>query len=277
MIARPELLALSQILTTPLPPIEWDCEPLIPHRRRVVVFGEFGALKSWILLDIALHLAAGLPWLGCPVPTARRVLFVDEEMAEEDLRRRVSLLAHGLEPRPNLAHLAFCAYSRIGLTFDGFGARSLLAHLATAHFDPEVIIVESFVRALVGEENSSTDVREFWRNVEPLLRAGKTVIVSHHTTKPDLLAPRPLRQRARGSGEILAGCDVGWGIQIISEGTISELQCVKTRSSRTPQAIRVQVVDGLGCVRLVRATAHQQEEDEPNEKQFKHLDELTPT
>ena len=253
MLLNPPLLTLHEILHTPLPPVEWDCEPIIPHRRRIVVFGEFGALKSWILLDLSLHLALGIPWLSHPVPRPRRVLYIDEEMAEEDLRRRLHLLATGLtncHPGVTVDTANFRAYSRVGVTFDQGGAAQLLAHLARAHFDPEVIMVEALIRVFRGNENFSVDVAAFWRHVEPLIRAGATVIVSHHMGKPNVEHPRPVRNRSRGSGEILAGSDVGWAIEEVTPGSVSQLTCVKTRSSRTPDPFQIRVADVAGGVQL---------------------------
>src|SRR5262245_18882979 len=90
------LLSFAQIITEPIPPVDWLVEPLMAQGNRVVVYGEFGSYKSWTLLDLALHLAGGRPWLGrFPVPSPRRVLYVDEEMAQPELRRRIQQLARG--------------------------------------------------------------------------------------------------------------------------------------------------------------------------------------
>ena len=269
MLPNPPLLTLRDILLTPLPPVEWDCEPIIPHHRRVVMFGEFGALKSWILLHLGLHLAKGASWLGTfPVTTPRNVLYIDEEMAEEDLRRRVKLLCSGMQASPDEFPADFRAFSRVGVTFDALGAYRLMAHLKRHAYEPSVVIVESLVRVLVGSENLSWDVAAFWRNVEPILRGGSTIIVSHHMGKVSPDAPEPkLRGRARGSTEILAGCDVGWGVEIVEEGSVSRLTCVKTRASRTPQGFRVTVTGTEDQVLLAvvdRGQPRQHHEDQAN-------------
>jgi hypothetical protein len=55
------MISFSSIIQDPLPPIEWDVESLIPHATRTVVFGEYGSMKSWVLLHLALHMA-GRAW-----------------------------------------------------------------------------------------------------------------------------------------------------------------------------------------------------------------------
>src|SRR5262245_38420959 len=90
------LISFREIMTAPLLPINWLIEALIAVGDRIVVYGEFGALKSWVLLHLALHLAAGRPWLGkFGVPRPHSVLYIDEEMNERTLRRRIKRLGRG--------------------------------------------------------------------------------------------------------------------------------------------------------------------------------------
>lgn len=262
MLLNPHLLTLKEILESPLPPVEWDCQPIIPHQRRVIIFGEFGALKSWVLLHLGLHLASGQLWLGkFAIPFPRSVLYIDEEMAEEDLRRRIKQLAGGMESGDS--PIEFRAYSRVGITFDRAGARRLQLCLKRESYQPTVIIVESLIRVLEGSENFAWDVAAFWRNVEPILAGGSTLIVSHHMSKSDPSQegpPRPLRLRARGSSEIIAGSDVAWAVEIVKEGESSKLSCVKTRSSATPKPFTLRIRESARSVTLEIATSPSQKQ-----------------
>jgi hypothetical protein len=83
----------------------------------------------------------------------------------------------------------------------------LLADLVQSGFDPEVVIVETFRRVLVGDENTAKDVAEFWRAVEPITRAGKTLIVSHHMKKPQSRSRGAVRHRASGSTDVMSAAD----------------------------------------------------------------------
>jgi RecA-family ATPase len=88
------LISFERVMADDAPPVAWLVDPLIADGDRVVVYGEFGAMKSWLLLDLSLHLAAGHPWLGkFPIPVAKRVLFIDEEMNERTLRRGITSCA----------------------------------------------------------------------------------------------------------------------------------------------------------------------------------------
>ena len=81
-------------------------------------------------------------------------------------------------------------------------AAKLLDELHCRGLDPDVIIIETFRRVLVGGENEADRVAEFWRQVEPLQRAGKTVIISHHMKKPSNFGSQ-VRYQASGSTDII--------------------------------------------------------------------------
>src|SRR2546426_12257466 len=98
MTALP-LVSFEEIMGEPLPPIEWLVEALIAEGDRVVLYGEFGSFKSWALPSLALHIAAGRPWLGkFPIPHAKSVLYIAEELHQRTLKRRRQRLAHRAGP-----------------------------------------------------------------------------------------------------------------------------------------------------------------------------------
>lgn len=156
------LLSLDKIMREPLPPVEWDVEPLVVRGDRVLLYAEWGAFKTWIALDLALSLAAGRSWLGqFEVPAPRRVLYVDEEMKESTLRRRIRRLGAGLGYEAGAADVPFRVLSRQGVRLDGVGARTLLEALTEAKFLPQVIVFDTYRRVAGGEENEASDVAAF--------------------------------------------------------------------------------------------------------------------
>jgi len=205
MASKLPLISLETILAEPLPPPSWLVEPLISNGSRVVVYGEWGSYKSWGLLDLGLSISARTAWLEkFPIPSTRRVLYVDEEMSERVLRRRIKRLASGMEAT---SPATFRALSRQGIRLTATGATKLLASLQESDFDPEVIIVETLRRVFVGNENEAKDVAEFWRVADVILKAGKTLIVSHHMKKPSANGGNDVKHRASGSTDILGGAD----------------------------------------------------------------------
>jgi energy-coupling factor transporter ATP-binding protein EcfA2 len=238
------LISFTTIMNEPLPPILWDVEPLIAQGDKVLVYGRSGSLKSWLLLHLGLHLAAGCPWFekfGIGQP--RRVLYIDEEMNERTLRRRVKRL--GLGAGFKSCPLPFQAVSHIGLRFNEKGADALLHALETSQFDPDVVIIEALRRVLEGNENEAKDVSAFWHNVEPIVEAGKTLIISHHMRKGSHRSHADSFELASGSTDLLAGVDVGLAIKRGLQDAIS-IEPVKSREVREHEAFMVSLVDEGG-------------------------------
>lgn len=240
MIATRPLITSGDLLTHDLPPLVWDVEPLISRGDRVVVFGEFGSFKSWILLHLAWHLAAGVQWLETfTIREPRRVLYVDEEMNERTLRRRGKRLAQGagISGSPPVAFL-----SRAGVRFDAYGAGALLSYLNEHKFTPDVVVVEALRRVLIGDENEAKDVAQFWRNLEPISRSGTTVIISHHMTKPPQQGQRAARYRASGSTDILAGSDASFSVERMTTDT-ARITGIKARDDVELRPFAVTLAD----------------------------------
>src|SRR6185369_1874356 len=65
-------------------------------------------------------------------------------------------------------------------------------------------------RVFEGDEISAREVGGFWRDVEPIVTKGATLIISHHMRKSGKrknYAPGQTRDRISGSTDLLAGVD----------------------------------------------------------------------
>lgn len=204
-MALKNLLPIGRIMTEPIAKIEWEVEGWITRGDRVMMYGEFGAGKSYLAHAMALSLAAGKPWMGrypCP---KRRVLFLDEEMAEQETRRRMKRLGLGIG-LDGSESLTIASHSLDGAGLDQGRLMTLRRHLQ--EFPADVIFVDSFRRIMIGDENKAQDVSAFWRSIEPVWdRGNRTIIVLHHMNKPPAENVREERHRASGSTDILAGVD----------------------------------------------------------------------
>ncbi len=238
-----KLFTLNAVITEPLPPIEWDVEGLIAHGNRIVVYGEFGCGKSWMLLDLAIHLALGKSWLDrFAISQPRSVLFLDEEMPGRTLRIRLKKLANG-HGFPDSATIPLWLGSHVGLKLSGpHEIEHLLSELNKGTINPDVIIVETLRRVIDGSENDAEDVGRMWEAVEPLLKAEKTLILSHHMRKPSAQGSSLVRHKASGSTDILAGADAGFAVTRTTKDSMI-IECVKSRIVEEPPAFSAAVFD----------------------------------
>lgn len=220
------LIHFDDIMREPLLPVDWLVRPILAREDRAVWYGSFGSFKSWLMLHLAIHLAAGRDWLGFPISHSLRVLYIDEEMNERTLRRRVKRLGMGAGIE-GLGLNTLAMMSRVGVRFTEQGAYRLVSAIKASPFQPEVVIVEALRRVLVGDENHASDVAGFWRNVEPLCR-GRTFLLTHHMKKPQGEGQGATRDQASGSTDILAGPDAGFGVKSLGDNQIV-VECVKVR------------------------------------------------
>ena len=199
-------------------------------------------MKSWLLLHLGLHIAAGKPWFGeFSIPQPRSVLYLDEEMSQRNLHRRIKRLGNGAGL--NAQALQFQAASHLNARFSEGNVEALLKGLKAEGFDPDVIIVETLRRVLVGNESEATDVSDFWHNVSPILSAGKSLIISHHMRKPSAMGYDPSRNRASGSTDIMAGADNAFSITRSHAKDSLTIECEKSRTAEEPPPFVVSFYD----------------------------------
>jgi hypothetical protein len=66
-----------------------DENALIPEGGEAMIYGNGGAGKTTLAIDLACHLGAGCPWLGIQVPRARNVLLIENEGPRSQLRKKL--------------------------------------------------------------------------------------------------------------------------------------------------------------------------------------------
>jgi hypothetical protein len=67
-----------------------DDENVLPAGGDMIVFGAGGASKTTLLIDQAVHMAAGIDWLGFEVARPVRVLILENEGPRAQFRRKLA-------------------------------------------------------------------------------------------------------------------------------------------------------------------------------------------
>lgn len=246
-----EFLDSTYFSTVKLPPLDWLLEGVWVHGDKAIAAGETDSLKSFILPHLALHIAAGKQWLGFPVPKPRSVLYVDEEMNKIELTRRINrlMLGAGLQwPLP------FAAINKQGMRLSIPHCARLLQEAQQRGLDPDIIILDTLARVLVGDENSAASIADMWRVCNFLGTEGKprTIVLVHHLTKPYEGPGKPRSDfwRTRGSGDILGGTDSQVGIsrnrdKESTTDSVSQvsLNKMRARKPQPPFELRLRSVD----------------------------------
>ncbi len=226
-----------------VPEITWLVDSLIVKGSRVLLYGDPGSMKTWLAIHLGLHLASGRSWLDrFAVPVPQRVLYVDEEMGESEVARRVKQLALGMGLEEQ--NLPFHTLSHAGIRFSPEGVATLVE--SVSRLNPQVIIVDTLRRVLVGSENEQTDVTAFWRNLMPLIAGGRTVLILHHMRKAGQAGGGDAKYRASGHYDLIAGGDSSYAISKSKEEDgqcLITWRCTKLRGAEEPNEFTVRVAD----------------------------------
>lgn len=214
---------------------------VIPRAQFGIWQGTSNVGKSMLYLALAVALANGEKFfLGKLLNPTRdgRVLVVDEENPEEIIRERLTKLGLRDDAQKKLFII-----SQRGVRLDRPDSS---AHLFedVSNFNPDLVVLDSFVRLHMQEEESSGAISKMYNaSVLPLSRSlGAAIVLLHHVIKGD---SADSMKRNRGSGDIVAGCDVAWDLvdRLDDEQPHKLFSRFKSRSGAVKKEIRFQIAD----------------------------------
>lgn len=180
-----------------IPPPDTVLEGVFETRDKVDVVAPSKCRKSWFTIGLALHIAAGRPFLGIHVPSPRRVLYVNLEIKADDFDRRLqrSCDAYGISPDA-LGDRLGIMHSR-GL---GPDVRSGIISIAR-RFRAAVVVIDPQYKLLRPEEdeNTGSGVSEVLRLKDCIAEeSGAAVVAVMHDGK-GMSGDRDIRDRGAGS------------------------------------------------------------------------------
>ena len=159
-------------------------EDLLDQKAMGVVYGDSNSGKTFVMLDIAFHIASGRPWQGRAV-AGGTVVYVAAEGGHGITKRIRALRQHyGTGGVP--LDLVPCPVNLRDPKADTRALIDLVAEAGKAHGQPvRMVVIDTLSRALAGgDENASTDMGAFVANVDRIRAAlGVTLIVVHHSGK----------------------------------------------------------------------------------------------
>lgn len=158
---------------------------LIPEGGDVMAYGDGGAGKTTLVIDLGCHLGAGDPWLGIRVPRAVRVLIIENEGPRPLFRAKLARKLAGwtgspLEGRVNVLETPWATVS--------FADPAWQSLLATKIRDCEidVLIAGPVTRLGMDEAGTLQQVRDFMNLIQAVrVESGRrlTIVLVHHENK----------------------------------------------------------------------------------------------
>ncbi|OAI56163.1 hypothetical protein AYO48_00035 [Gaiella sp. SCGC AG-212-M14] len=160
-------------------------EAVIPENGDVMFYGDGGAGKTTLAIDLACHLAAGDPWLGLPVARPVRVLLLENEGPRPLFRQKARRKLQGWTGSPLEDRLQVIEAPWARFTFDEDACLKALASVVSMR-EIDVVIVGPVARSGMNEAGTLQEVRDFMALVAEVRRLAArllTVILIHHENK----------------------------------------------------------------------------------------------
>jgi len=159
---------------------DWLAYPLLPRGRAVALYAPAKAGKSTVVLAVAAALATGRPVLGARRSEPERVLYLDYEMTQADMQER--LMELGYSEQDDLENLRYALLPSLPPLDTVEGAINLLE--LVDHLNVVCVVIDTFGRAVQGEEDHADTVRAFYRHTGLALKAkGITYLRTDHSGK----------------------------------------------------------------------------------------------
>ena len=198
--------------------IGWAVKHVIPTSSIGMMFGGSGTFKSFIALDLALHVAHGLPWLGRRTERGQ-VLYIAAEggaglWGRVDAWHRARNLGWADAP-------FYVVPQAVDLTVDAWrvvdSAQAIGAH-------PSLVVVDTLSQTYAGEENSANEMAAYLREIGLRFRAlwDCAVLLIHHSG-------HEATERPRGSSAIRGNVDFMFGVFRDEKEMIATVQCKKQK------------------------------------------------
>lgn len=199
---RPRILSIAEIEA--LPPPVWLVDGLIPERGLAVPYGPPKQGKTFVVLSMALHIAAGLEWMGKAVQQGGVVYIAGEGVGGLGLRIKAMRAHYGISDR-----VPFWVVPKAVNFSDPAAVADLVKLVRDTVLDEPIVlvVVDTLARAAPGvEENSSKEMGVVIASCDAVRDALEcTVMPIHH-------AGKDASKGLRGSSAIHGAVDASFQI-----------------------------------------------------------------
>jgi hypothetical protein len=209
---------------------DWLVQPILANGRSHAIFAPGGTGKSLLSLWLAVKIATGGTVFGNRVEP-RTVLYLDYEMTAADLADRLD--AMHIYDGDTLDNLKYALLPALPSADTAQGGRDInrLAELVGA----DVVVLDTFSRAVEGDENDADTVRSFYRWTGIHLKAaGRAFVRIDH-------AGKDINKGQRGSSAKNDDVDVVWQMTRTDQGM--KLTAKKRRMGWVPEFVDLTMSD----------------------------------
>ena len=210
----------------------WLVDNIVYSEGFCFIYGTEGVGKSFLTLDIAKAVAQGEPWMGKFKTSKTSVLFLDKENPHSITKRRIAGLGINSTDTPNIYWLKYPEKFCFAGDRGGYSDFAVALTNTIASKQIGLIIFDSFVDFMVGNESSSGDTQAFFDSIRELYPR-IAYISLHHENKPSQGVLRSDSQRLRGSSNINAQTVTMFRLeQVVKSKTEMTLKQTKSKDAQ---------------------------------------------
>lgn len=224
-VKRHRILTLTELIA--LPPPKWLVHGLIPEKSLVVPYGPPKSGKTFIILSLGMHIAAGRSWFNHPVQEGAVVYIAGEGTGGMSTRVQAMMTKYGIT-----ADVPFFTVRRaVNFTNkDEVNALERDIREAIGALPLRLLIVDTLARAMPGaDENSAQEVGAVIAAADYLKEElSCTVALVHHEGKDGT-------RGARGTSALRGAWDAAY--QITGSGKRSKLVVVDQKEAEAGQSL----------------------------------------
>lgn len=193
----PEIVSLEAYIQDPPELPETLIEGILRRGHKMLVAGPSKAGKSFLLMELCVSIAEGLPWLNFPVKKGR-VLYINLEIDPASAYNRFHNIygALGIEPE-NARDIEVWNLRGHAVPLDQLVPK-LIRRIRDQHFD--AIVLDPIYKVITGDENNASEMGAFCNQFDRICTAtGCSMIYCHHHSKGSQGGKKVI-DRASGSG-----------------------------------------------------------------------------
>lgn len=203
----PQAFPLVSVDDMELKPPRWIVKGILEADCFACFFGASGSGKSFLTLSLAAHIAANRPFCGKDIKRSGPIIYIAGEGYSGLKRRLVAWELYNETKIPPKTLFISRAPAELGSPESMAAVAESIREIAEEHGRPALIIIDTWARSLMGDENSSADVNAAIRDLDALRREYEaSAIVVHHIGKGDTKA-------ARGSSALKGAVDAEYRIE----------------------------------------------------------------
>lgn len=206
-------------------PLRWLIKGWLPDSSVNMVYGESGAGKTFLTLDMACCIASGQPWHGHKTKAGVVVYMAGE--GNYGLRQRVTAWCR----QNNVTDLDNLLISNKAVDIDSpaIAAQIINAIREITSDDVAAIFIDTVNNHMSGDENSAKDTRNMLNACQIVSRAlNSSICLNHHTGHSV-----DSKNRARGSSAWKASLDAS--ILVMKVDSSIEVSCTKMKDAEPPE------------------------------------------